>query len=142
MDPGCSGLQLKSGGTVVASPGFRPIQQSLPDPAGATVWRHGQILDPGSLPEPYGNNVEIDGREPDNCPVILGQQNDGPIVRYSCFEPMSRDIRRPVSWPYPRRREEPLVGSGEDTPFTWSCQPDHASDMGPLTRREQLQVNR
>ena len=113
---------------MVASPGFRLIQQRLPDPAGAALWRHGQILDPGSLPEPYGDNVEIDGREPNNCLVVVGHQNGRPIVRDGCLEPMSGDIRRPVSWPYPGSCEEPLVGSGEGTPFTWSCLPDHAGD--------------
>jgi hypothetical protein len=109
---------------MVASPGFGRIQQRLPDPAGATMWEHGQILDPGSLPESYGDNVEIDGREPNNCPVVVCHQNGRPIVRDGCLEPMSRDIRRPVSWPYPGSSEEPLVGSGEGTPFTWSCLPD------------------
>jgi hypothetical protein len=128
IDPGCSGLQLKSGGTVVASPSFRRIEQSLPDPAGATVWRHGQILDPGSLPEPDRDNVEIDGREPDNCLVVHCQQNGRSIVRDRFLKTLSRDIRRPVSWPYPGSREKPLVGSGEGTPFTCSCLPNHAGD--------------
>jgi glyoxylase-like metal-dependent hydrolase (beta-lactamase superfamily II) len=70
------------------------------------------------------NNVEIDGREPNNCLVVICHQNGRPIIRDGCLEPMSRDIRRPVSWPYPGSSEEPLVGSGEGTPFTWSCLPD------------------
>jgi hypothetical protein len=113
---------------MVASPGFGRIQQRLPDPAGATLWRHSQVLDPGPLPEPYRNNVEIDGRESNNCLVVIGHQNGRPIVRDGCLEPTSRDSRRPVSWPYPGSSEQPLVGSGEGTPFTWSYLPDHAGD--------------
>jgi len=128
IDAGRSGLQLEPGGALVASPGFGRIQQRLPHPAGATLWRHGQVLDPGPLPEPYRNNVEIDGRESNNCLVVIGHQNGRPIVRDGCLEATSRDIQRPVSWPYPGSSEQPLVGSGEGTPFTWSCLPDHAGD--------------
>jgi hypothetical protein len=124
IDPSRPGLQREPGGAMVASPGFGRIQQRLPDPAGATVGRHGQILDPGALPEPHRDNVEIDGREPSNCLVVFCYQNGRPIVRDGCLEPMSRDIRRPVSRQYPRSGEEPLVGSGEGTPFPWSCLPD------------------
>lgn len=135
-----------------ASPGLGRIQQRPPDPAGATLWCHGQILDPGSLPEPHRDDVEIDGREPDNCLVFLCDQDSRPIVRDGCFEPMSRDIRRPVSWPYPGSSEEPLVRSGEVMSFTRSCLPDHAeiypirwsrfSCERPRIRREQLQISR
>ena len=124
IDPGRPGLQPEPGGTMVTSPGFGRIQQRLPDPAGATLWRHGQILHPGSLPEPYGNNVEIDRREPDNSLVVICHQNGRPMIRDGCLEPMSRDIRRPVSWRYPGSSEEPLVGRGEGTPFARSCLPD------------------
>jgi hypothetical protein len=124
IEPGRSGLQCEPGGAMVASPGFGRIQQRLPDPAGPTLWRHGQILDPGSLPEPHRDNVEINGREPNNCLVVVCHQNGRLTIRDGCLEPMSRDIRRPVSWPYSGSSEEPLVGSGEGTPFTWSCLPD------------------
>jgi hypothetical protein len=45
IEPFRSGLQREPGGAMVASPGFGRIQQRLPDPAGAALWRHGQILD-------------------------------------------------------------------------------------------------
>jgi hypothetical protein len=95
---------------MVASPGLGRIQQSLPDAAGATVWRYGQILDPGSLPEPYGDNVEIDGREPSECLVVICHENGRPIVCNGCLEPLSRDVRRPVRRSYARRREQPVIG--------------------------------
>ena len=126
IDPGRSGLQPEPDGTMVSSPGFRRIEQGLPDPAGATPWCHRQILDPGPLPEPHGDNVEIDGREPNECLVVLRQQNGRLIVRDGCLEPMSREVRRPVSWPYPRSSEQPFVGGRESTRFTRSCLPDHA----------------
>jgi hypothetical protein len=135
IDPGCSGLQLKSSSTMVASPGFRRIQQGLPDPAGATVRRHGEILDPGSLPEPYGDDVEIDSREPNDRLVVIRHQNNRPIIRDGCLEAISRDIRRPVSRSYAGSGEKPFVGIGEGAPFTWPLPAGSCGALfGPLAQ--------
>jgi hypothetical protein len=91
IDPRRSGLQLEPGGAMVASPGFGRIQQRLPYPAGATMWRYRQILDPGSLPEPYRDNVEIDRREPDDCVVVISDQDSAPIIGHGGLEPINRD---------------------------------------------------
>ena len=115
---------------MVASPGFGRIQQCLPDPAGATVRRHGQILHPGSLPEPYRDNVEIDGCEPNECLGIVRHQNGRPIVGNGRLEPASGDIGRPISWACAGSGKKPLVGRGEGSPFTRSCMPDHEGGVG------------
>ena len=114
---------------MVASPAFGRIQQRLPDPAGATVRCHGQILHPGSLPEPYGDNVEIDRCEPNECLGLVRHQNGRPIVRNCFLKPASGDIRRPVRRASAGSGKKPLVGSGEGSPFTRSCLPDHARDF-------------
>ena len=57
---------------MIASPSFGRVQQRLAYPAGAPMRGYGQILNPGSLPEAYGDNVEIDGREPNESLVVLG----------------------------------------------------------------------
>jgi hypothetical protein len=113
IDPGRSGLQPEPGSAMAASPAFGRIQQRLPDPARAAVRRHGQVLDPGSLPEPYGDNVEIDGCEPNECLGLVRHQNGRPIVRNGFLKPASGDIRRPVSWASAGSGKKPLVGRGE-----------------------------
>jgi len=55
------------------------------------MWRYRQILDPGSLPEPYGDNVEIDRREPDDCVVVISDQDSAPIISHGGLEPINRD---------------------------------------------------
>ena len=76
---------------MVASPVFGRIQQRLANPAGATMWRYRQILDPGSLPEPNRDNVEIDRREPDDCVVVISDQDSAPIIGHGGLEPINRD---------------------------------------------------
>jgi hypothetical protein len=109
---------------MVSSPAFRRIEQRLSDPAGATLGRHGQILDPGSLPKPYRDNVEIDRRESDDRLIFISHQNGRPIIGNGCLEPLSCEIGRPISWPYPGSGQQPFVGCGESPRFTRSRLPD------------------
>jgi hypothetical protein len=76
------------------------------------MWRYCQILDPGSLPEPYRDNVEIDRRKPDDRVVVISDQDSCPIVGHGGLEPINRGRWRPVRQPYARRREQPVVGCG------------------------------
>jgi hypothetical protein len=128
VDARGSGLQREPSGAMVASPGFRRVEQRLTYAAGSAVWRHGEILDPGSLPEPYRDDVEIDRREPEECLVVVRNQDGRTIVRYGRLDPISRDGRRPVRRPYTWRREKPVVSSRDCRPLARSCVPDDASN--------------
>ena len=81
IDPRSSGLQHEPSGAMVASPGFGRVEQRLSYSAGPAVWCYGKILDPGSLPEPYRDDVEIDGRKPDECLVVVRDEDGRTIVR-------------------------------------------------------------
>jgi hypothetical protein len=113
---------------MVSSPGFGRIEQRLPDPAGATLWRHGQILDPGPLPESYRDNVEIDRRESNDCLIFIRHQNGRPIIRHGCFEAINRNCRRPVSRAYTRSGHKPLVGNSDLMRVGGTCVPDHPGE--------------
>ena len=101
---------------MITSPGFGRIEQRLSYPCGTPMRGDGQILDPGALPEPYGDEVEIYGRESDECVVVIRHEDSSSIVGDGGLEPTSRDSRQPVSRASAGSGEEPFIGSGEGTP--------------------------
>jgi hypothetical protein len=94
---------------MITSPGFGRIEQCLSYPAGTPMRGDGQILDPGALPEPYGDEVKIYGRESDECVVVIRHEDSSSIVGDGGLEPTSRDSLRPLSGAYAGSCEEPVV---------------------------------
>jgi hypothetical protein len=127
IDPSRTGVQLELSSPMITSPSLCRIEQSLSYPAGAAVRRYGKVLDPGTLPEPYRNELQIDGRESNECLVLVRDEDGRSIVGNSRLDPISRDCRRPVSRACPRSGEEPVVRSRDRKPFARSCLPDHGA---------------
>lgn len=88
------------------------------------MWRYRQILDPSSLPEPYGDNVEIDRCKPDDCVVVISDQDSAPIIGHGGLEPINRDGWRPVRRPDAWRCEQPVVRRRQGGRIGWTRVPD------------------
>jgi hypothetical protein len=95
---------------MITSPTLGSIEQCPADPAGAVIGSHSQVLYPGSLPESYGDNVEIDSCKPNDCVFVVCDQDGRPIVSHGCFQTTNSNSLRPVVRAYPGRREQPVVG--------------------------------
>jgi hypothetical protein len=112
IQAGRSGFQLKPSSAMITSPNLRRVEQGLPYPAGSAVRRHGKVLDPGTLPESHGDDVEIDSRKP-NDGVVICYQHGRPRVSHGRFQPTSRNgwgpVRRVDAW----RCQQPFIGSNE-----------------------------
>jgi len=65
-----SGFQLKPSSAMITSPNFGRVEQGLSYPAGSAVRRHGKVLNPGTLPESHGDDIQIDSRKPNDRVVI------------------------------------------------------------------------
>jgi hypothetical protein len=70
---------------MITSPALGSIEQCPANPAGAVIGSDGQVLYPGSLPESYGDNVEIDRRKPNDCVFVVCDQDGRSIVSHRCF---------------------------------------------------------
>jgi hypothetical protein len=95
----------------------------------------GQILDPGALAEPYGDEVEIYGRESDERVVVIRHEDGSSIVGDSGLEPTSRDSRRPVSGAYAGSREEPVVSRRDRGRLCRTRVSDHAAVLEQSSSR-------
>jgi hypothetical protein len=107
-----SGFQLEPSSAMITSPILGRVEQRLSYPARSAVRRHGKVLDPGTLPESHGDDVEIDSRKPNDC-VVICHQHGCPRVGHSRFQATSgngwRPVRRADAW----RCQQPVIGSNE-----------------------------
>jgi hypothetical protein len=70
IQAGRSRFQLKPSSAMITSPNLGGVEQGLSNPAGSAVRRHGQVLDPGTLPESHRDDIQIDSRKPNDRVVI------------------------------------------------------------------------
>jgi hypothetical protein len=112
IQAGRSGFQLKPSSAMITSPNLRRIEQGLSYPAGSAVRRHRKVLDPGTLPESHGDDVEIDSRKPNDC-VVICHQHGCPRVSHGRLQATSgngwRPVRRADAW----RCQQPVIGSNQ-----------------------------
>jgi hypothetical protein len=95
IQAGGSGFQLKPSSAMITSPNLGRVEQGLSYPAGSAVRRHGKVLDPGTLPESHGDDVEIDSRKP-NDRVVSCHQHGCPRVSHGRFQATSGNGWGPV----------------------------------------------